>query len=115
MDWQSKAPKFGDVIRTKVEFYYHYGIFADETRVIQFGLPDNVNRPAGEVEVISTDIYTFLSGGEIEVLIPDRKERRKMRSPKERVKLAESCLGEDGYDVFNNNCEHFVKRCLFKE
>ncbi len=114
MDWCEKAPKAGDILRTKVTFYYHYGIFVDEGRIIQFGLPDNAARPADEVRVLATDIDAFRGRGAVEVLCLKRNERKGLRSPKETVRAAESRLGEGGYDVFHNNCAHFVCACAFK-
>ncbi len=115
MLWKSTDPKIGDIIRTKVTFYHHYGIFVDENRVIQFGLPDNVNRPAAEVLVLASDVYTFLGGGALEVMVPDKQEKKKLRSPKAIVAEAEAQMGQGGYDVFSNNCEHFVWRCAYKK
>lgn len=115
MEWTVNSPKSGDIIRTKVTFYHHYGIFINENRIIQFGLPDNVYTPAEEIKVLATDIYTFLQGGELEVGKPTRQELKNMRSPEEIVKLAESRLGQGGYDILHNNCEHFVNECAFGE
>ncbi|MBE6807955.1 MAG: hypothetical protein E7524_00630 [Ruminococcaceae bacterium] len=115
MEWTVDSPKSGDIIRTKVTFYHHYGIFINESRIIQFGLPDNVYTPAEEIKVLATDIYTFLQGGELEVGKPTRQELKNMRSPEEIVKLAESRLGQGGYDILHNNCEHFVNECAFGE
>ena len=115
MEWTVNSPKSGDIIRTKVTFYHHYGIFINESRIIQFGLPDNVYTPAEEIKVLATDIYTFLQGGELEVGKPTRQELKNMRSPEEIVKLAESRLGQGGYDILHNNCEHFVNECAFGE
>ncbi len=113
MEWTSISPKYGDVIRTKVSFYYHYGIFASENEVIQFGLPDDPGRPASEIHVLSSDIYTFLGSGELETGKPTREEAKKMRSPDEIVRTARERIGESGYDILHNNCEHFVNDCVF--
>lgn len=115
MDWKAKSPKYGDIIRTKVRFYHHYGIFASESRIIQFGLPDDPMRTAEDIRVLVSDIDTFLQGGELEVGIPDSAQRKHMRSPKEIVAIAEGRIGEGGYDILHNNCEHFVNCCAFGE
>ena len=115
MDWIEGTPCFGDIIRTKVTFYYHYGIFVDSQRVIQFGLPDDPGKPAEQIKVLCTDVYTFLQGGDLEIGKPDSSEKKRMRSPKERVQTAEQRLGEGGYDILHNNCEHFVNECAFGE
>ncbi len=115
MEWTERPPKRGDIIRTKVSFYYHYGIFVDENEVIQFGLPHDPGRPAHEIHVTVSDIYTFLTGGELETAKPTREEAKKMRSPEEIVEIARSRINEDGYDILHNNCEHFVNGCAFGE
>lgn len=115
MEWTEKAPEYGDIVRTKVSFYYHYGIFVNENRIIQFGLPDNVNRPADEVKVLATDIYTFIGKGELEVAELSASEKAKRRKPKQAVALAESRIGEGGYNILHNNCEHFVYDCVMGE
>ena len=115
MNWIVATPKKGDIIRCKVSFYYHYGIFVNENKVIQFGLPTDPGRPAEEIKVLSSDIYTFLNGGELEVASPERDEKKAIFPPDKIVKNAEKLLGTGGYDILHNNCEHFVNKCAFGE
>ena len=115
MEWVSKTPVLGDIVRTKVTFYHHYGIFVDEETIIQFGMPDNVTQNAADIRVLSSDVAAFLRGGEMEVGVPDQQERKKLRNPWQIVEIARSRLGEDGYDLLHNNCEHFVNECAFGE
>lgn len=115
MNWISDTPKPADIVRTKVDFYYHYGIFISEDEVIQFGLPTDPGKPAEQIKVISTNVYTFLCGGSIEVGEADAAERKKMRSANEIIKTARSRVGEGDYDILHNNCEHFVNSCVFGE
>ena len=115
MTFTERTPRYGDMIRTKVRFYHHYGMYVSDDRVLQFGMPDNTGTPNEQIHVMTTDIYTFLYGGTLEVGQPDREERKKMRSAKQVVELAEGRLGETGYDILHNNCEHFVNECVFGE
>ena len=115
MEWKCITPERGDIIRTKVCFYCHYGIFISEDEVIQFGLPGDPGRAASEIDVLSSDIYAFLGGGELEVGKPTREEAKKMRSREEIIKTARERIGEGGYDILHNNCEHFVNSCAFGE
>ena len=115
MNWTQDPPKYGDMIRIKVSFYHHYGIFVDENTVIQFGLPDNSGTPADEICVMTTDIATFANGQFVETAKLDRQEKKKARAPKETVAMALSRLGERGYNILNNNCEHFATDCVFGE
>ena len=113
MNWSVDLPKSGQIVRTKVSFYYHYGIFVDENEIIQFGLPDDVGKLANEIKVLATDIYTFLNGGILESGVPTKEELKKIRKPQEIIKTARSRIGEGGYDILHNNCEHFVNECVF--
>ncbi len=113
MKWTQREPKFGDIIRVKVKFYHHYGIFADTDRVIQFGMPDNTGADPETIEVTITDIYTFLNGGDLETAVLDRTEQRARYSPERSVENALSRVGERGYNILHNNCEHFVNECVF--
>jgi len=36
-----------------------------------------------------------------------------MRSAKEIIRIARLRIGEGGYDILHNNCEHFVNDCAF--
>lgn len=115
MEWMEGTPRYGDIIRTKVAFYHHYGIFVDEQRVIQFGLPDDPGKPAEGIRVLTTDVYTFLQGGDLEIGHPDPAEKKRLRPPQQRVQAAEQRIGTGGYDILHNNCEHFVNECAFGE
>lgn len=113
MEWTVDLPKSGQIVRTKVSFYYHYGIFVSEDEIIQFGFPDDVGKPADQIKVLTTDIYTFLKGGILESGVPTKDELKKMCTPSEIIKTARSRIGEGGYDILHNNCEHFVNECAF--
>ena len=113
MQWQFSSPTPGAPVRVKVSFYYHYGIFVSEDSVIQFGLPDGPSRPAEEIRVLSTDVYTFLQGGTLEVGIPDKAERKKLRPAPQVIAAAQGRISQGGYDLLHNNCEHFMHECLF--
>ena len=114
MIWSDDTPQYGDMIRVKVKFYYHYGIFVDQNSVIQFGMPDNSNTPPDEIEVMTTDIKTFSNGEFVECARPEKSDKERRR-PKEVVEIATSRLGEKGYNILNNNCEHFANECYFGE
>lgn len=113
MEWTCDSPKMGQIIRTRVSFYYHYGIFVSEDEVIQFGLPTDPGKSADQIKVLVSDIYTFLNGGELETAKPSLAEKKTMRKPEEIVKTARSRIGEGGYDILHHNCEHFVNECAF--
>ena len=112
MKWELNEIKVGDAVRVNMGAYYHYGVCTAEDRIVQFGLPQ-INLNADEVEVCATDIATFLCGKFAEVMVLNKKELKDANSVKKIVELAESRIGEKGYNILHNNCEHFVNSCVF--
>ena len=113
MKWLLKSPVPGDMIRVKVGDIYHYGIFAKEDEIIQFGPPPTSQRTLKneEIKVISTDMADFLVGGELEVAELDESEVP-CRTPLDIVAYARKNLGRGGYNILYNNCEHFANECV---
>ena len=115
--WQSEC-KYGDMIRVSFGSFYHYGIFVSEDEVIQFGLPPTgglLNRSFDQILVCVTDIDTFAGGKTVEVASMSRGEKPKRLSPAKTVSRARSRIGEGGYDILHNNCEHFARYCYLGE
>lgn len=116
MKWELSEAVYGDIVRICLGEIYHYGIYVSDDEVIQFGPPPvNILRPEDEIEVCVTNIDDFLCGKFLEVEKPERKERKKRRSPEEVVQTARSRIGEKGYSILYNNCEHFVYECAYGE
>ena len=114
MNWVVKQAKNGDMVRVKLGLIYHYGVFAGEDEVIQFGLAPSLrpNVKDADIEVCASDLNTFLVGGELEVAEFDRVERLTNRKPSDAVAIARSRIGEKGYSILYNNCEHFAQECV---
>ena len=117
MRWEPTACQAGDMVRIRLGSVYHYGIFVSEDEVIQFGLPPTAGNCAkeGEVKVLATDIDVFACGCIVETACLDRSEQRRRIPPSETVARARARLGESGYNLIHNNCEHFVNECVFGE
>lgn len=116
MKWFPENCNAGDLVRVAVGSVHHYGIFVSEDEVIAFGHPPAYyrgERAKEDVTVCSTDVLSFLCGGILERGVPSRKERKEMFSPAEIVARARARLGEGGYNLVHNNCEHFVYECAF--
>lgn len=114
MTWLDALPeKAGTLVRTRVSFYWHYGVFVSEEEVIAFGLPDNRGIPPEEIRVLSTDLETFSAGGAVQIGACEGTERLKARSRTEVVRAARTAMGRSGYNILHNNCEHFAMQCLF--
>lgn len=115
MNWRPSECRPGDMIRINLGVLYHYGIFVSEDRVIQFGLPPipEYRMPANEVEVLATDVDTFACGKIVEVAEFDKKESAAAFPRDQIIARAAARLGEKGYNLLHNNCEHFVYECVF--
>jgi hypothetical protein len=118
MNWQPGECRPGDMIRVRLGSIYHYGVFVSEEEVIAFGMPpiaayrDHPDR----LRVCATDIDVFACGSIVEIAVPEnRAERKKRLPPGKSVALARGRLGEEGYNLLHNNCEHFANECVFGE
>lgn len=97
-------PEVGSHLISRRTGYTHHGIYVGEGRVIHYsGLADGLT--SGPIE--ETDLQTFSNGKGITV-----KTYKNAFPPDEIVRRARSRLGENSYNVFNNNCEHFCLWCV---
>ncbi len=117
MKWGLEQPTRGSVVRVRARSVYHYGVFVSEEEVVQFGRSPALSPPpsAEDIAVVSTDIQGFLLGEFLEVAEFDKKEKGKKYPDEEIVRRARARLGERGYHLLYNNCEHFVFDCAFGE
>ena len=114
MRWTFSEAKRGDMVRVKLGEIYHYGIYVSDEEIVQFGLPPtSLFRNEKTVTVCSTDAETFLAGGFLEVGESEKTERKNRKTPDETVAAARARLGEKGYHILYNNCEHFAYECAF--
>ena len=82
--------------------------------MIQFGLPPRGETPPPEeVRVLSTSAGDFAGDGFIEVAKLSLSEKLKRNRPEQTIRIARERLGEGGYDLLRNNCEHFATSCVF--
>jgi hypothetical protein len=93
----------GDHLTVDHGLYTHHGIEVDDGFVIHYGrgLSDIKN---AKIEIVSREIFA------------DGKPIKLVKSPcifsgPEVIERAKSRLGENCYDVFDNNCEHFANWC----
>ena len=117
MKWWPGDPKRGDIIRIPVGAIYHYGIFVDDDTVVQFGPPPGTNgyNDGKDIKVCTASPEEFSCGKIVEVAVLDKDEQKRRIPPEQTVNTAVSRIGEGGYDLLHNNCEHFVNECVFGE
>ncbi len=85
--------------------YTHHGIGDGGDGVIHYSEP--TDGPAKGF-IRRTSLSQFARGGDIKL----REYKSRRFSPDEAVKRAESRLGENGYSLWGNNCEHLVSWCI---
>lgn len=112
--WEQKPPVMGDHIRVKRMhgLYTHHGIYVSDNEVIHFtGTDDDNIMDSSKNMVISSDLNFFLKDGELEVKEYMDEEFQDLYAPEQIVAYARSCLGDGGYNLIFNNCEHFANVC----
>ena len=108
-----RYPEYADQIRVNRGFYYHYGIYESDDVVYQFASPNGAEISAETATINTTTLADFLKGGVLEVRDYTEEELQMKKSPNEIIEYAKDHLGEMGYDLINNNCEHFANRATF--
>ena len=104
-----RKAQYGDVIRVSHTFYYHYGIYVGNGRVIHY---TDANGGDFKGTVQETSLESFLNGEDsYSVCEFDPENYPHINSPEETVERARSQLGKGGYNFFTNNCEHFAVWC----
>ena len=112
--WVQKTPQKGDHIRVQRMngLYAHHGIYVSDEEVIHFiGKDDDSILDWSKPEVIQTDLAYFLKGGILEVKEYTDEEFADLYSPEQIVIYARACLGDKGYNLIFNNCEHCANVC----
>jgi hypothetical protein len=110
--WSKIKPTYGCQIRVNRGLYYHHGIYESDDVIYQFASVNGELDPK-TAEVCTTTLEGFLKGGVLEVREYTEEEKKELRKPDDIIKYAKAHLGEMGYDLISNNCEHFSNRCAF--
>ena len=112
--WIQRKPLMGDHIRVQRigGLYAHHGIYVSDKEVIHFtGQEDDSILDWSKPEVITSDLEYFLKGGLLEIKEYSDDEFQDLYSPEQIVTYARACLGDKGYNLVFNNCEHFANVC----
>jgi hypothetical protein len=83
--------------------YTHHGIYIGKDRVIHYSGDLTHKRGAS---IRATTLKDFAAGNDIRVV-----KYGKAYTPRAVVNRAKRRLGENGYGLFGNNCEHFARWC----
>ena len=100
------------MIRVALGSIYHYGIYVSDEEVIQFGYPPILrDKDKDNIVVVATDIDTFSCGQMVQVGKLTFHDHLKRFRPEHTVTIARNRIGEGGYNIIHNNCEHFAYEC----
>ena len=115
--WSLKKPKPADHIKTPRAggVYTHHGIYISDEEVIHFASEDSDNLLGIGNEIISTNLSVFLKGGKLFVREYSEEEKSELWDDNTIITYARSCIGDNGYNLVFNNCEHFCNECTFGE
>lgn len=92
----------GDHLRVCRGVYYHHGIDCGDGHVIHY--TGKLGESDGTIRKES--IHEFSETASFEIVPYGRS-----KTPDDVVRAAHSRLGENGYHLFGNNCEHFASWC----
>jgi len=116
MKWSVREGRPGDMVRVKVNSQMdHYGVFVSDSEVIQFGKNPSLRLGLADTDVFvcATDIDEFRDGGYPEFADLSFSEKLKRFKTDKIIENARSRIGEGGYNIIYNNCEHFAYECIF--
>ena len=111
-EWLFKHPVKGDHIKVDRGGYTHHGVYISDDEVIHFtGTEDDSILDWSKNEVIKTDLNYFLRGGNVQVKEYTEDELNDLYPMDHIAAYARACLGDRGYNLIFNNCEHFANIC----
>jgi len=116
MKWTVREGRTGDMIRVHVNSQLdHYGVYVSDSEIIQFGKNPSLRLGVTEadVAVLATDINEFRNGAYPEFADMSFTEKLKRIKPERSIEIARERIGDKGYNILHNNCEHFAYECIF--
>jgi len=110
---------FGQHIEVSRTFYAHHGIYIGNNEVIHYSSPPESNSDGvGLEQVLGADsevntihaapVKNFKMGSSVDAITYNRDH---VYPPLKVVARAMSRIGESGYNLWGNNCEHFTRWC----
>lgn len=111
MNEQPLNLELADHLFVDCQGYSHHGIYIGNERVVHFEstpVRKFLGQVSGQPPRIQESNLTEFSGDKI---IHVRRYTEMVLSPDKTVAMAHSRIGEEGYHLFDNNCEHFAVWC----
>jgi hypothetical protein len=91
--------------------YQHYGVYIGNGNVIHFASLEGQDVSPENGIIHETNLEKFLNGRALQI---DTSVKNNF-SDNEIIQRARSRLGDKGYNLFTNNCEHFARWCVTGE
>jgi hypothetical protein len=91
--------------------YQHYGVYIGDNKVIHFAPYEGEEISPENGIIHETSLEKFLNGRELQIA----QDIDSKYSEGEIINRANSRIGEKGYDLLTNNCEHFARWCVTGE
>lgn len=99
----------GDHLFTTYGILTHHGLYSGDGMVIHY----KKGRSKGIIEVpLHEFAKDVISAGFLSKKIYIKKHNTRIYSNDESISRARSRIGEAGWNLLNNNCEHFVEWCI---
>lgn len=99
----------GDILRVFRGFYFHYGVYVGNGRVVHFCSTTSNELDALSADIVETSLSRFSKGDTVSVdtQIPSSFDREEI------VRRARKSIGTKlgTYNLLSNNCEHFANWC----
>lgn len=132
--------KFGDIIYVDRGLYNHFGVFCDRNHIIHFSSINSDIGSDNEIIETDIETFKRDDKWVYKLIFPDKyddptpvlttgllpnnnmnikkylrflknRDKYHLYSPEETVNRAKSKIGNKGYNLFTNNCEHFAIWC----
>jgi HRAS-like suppressor 3 len=100
---------YGQHLRVQRDLgYYHHGIGIDNQLVVHYGDPSGGTSKSNAM-VHATTFQEFSQGRYVEIVNYNDNNRQPLIVARNR---AIATIGQNGYDLISNNCEHFATWCV---
>lgn len=110
--WNYDTARKGDHIRVSRGLYCHHGIYVSDDEIIHFiGTEDDNILDWSKNSVIQSNLAKFLRDGRLEVKEYTQDELDDLYDVEHIIHYARNCIGDMGYNLAFNNCEHFANIC----
>ena len=99
----------GSIIRAFRGFYFHYGVYVGDNRVVHFCSTTRNELDAASADIVETSLSEFSKG---DIVLEDTQEKP-VFNREEIVRRARKSIGTKlgTYNLLSNNCEHFANWC----